>query len=217
MREDYSDVQPSTTSESPRVKKTLVHNSQLTYEHPTIHHHHGKQASGDYEDHTQHSESLTTEEKQLSQRPEKIDSETHDFHRTTEHFPEQLLTTPTLPGPIQQDTRTMSPSILAPPGYQLQQIHERLILLKNNGTVWLEEPLANLALGISQLCKNINTCIPDTESHARSVAVTPGVEERAWQLISSSTTYVHTPIYGEQHHTSPWTLTSIVRKIIVKV
>lgn len=50
-----------------------------------------------------------------------------------------------------------------------------------------------------------------------TVAVSAGVKERVWQLVSSSTTFDSTAINGEQHHTTPWTLTSIVRKIIVAV
>lgn len=166
VRED-SDKQPPTTLESPRARRNFLHNSQeLIYEHPTIHHHHGKQASANHEDHTQHSENFPASQEDPSLKPEK-NLDTQDL-RESYHHPKQVLTTTTIPSSFPTGMRTMPPSILAPPGYQLQQIHERLAVLKTNGTIWHEETLASLGLGITQLCKNENSCIPDIESHARS-------------------------------------------------
>lgn len=207
LKEEYNNNQnglkpPSTTItdfENSRLRRKFQEETQETpevYEHPTIHHHHGRQTSGTHEDHGE----------QLERG-----SDAWYHHRNYAFHPKQVSTTAAVPSGM----RTMPPDVLAPPGYQLQQIHEKISVLRYNGTDWLEETLTSM--GIRQLCHNQSNCIPDMKSHCKSVAVVPGVKENAWQLITSSTTFVSNPVSGEEQHLAPWTLTSILRKIIVNV
>ncbi|KAK3864943.1 hypothetical protein Pcinc_029407 [Petrolisthes cinctipes] len=209
--QDNLAIQPPTTIESPRARRDFAHNSaKLTYDHSNAHRHHSKQVASSHEDQISHPEAGSQNEGFHPQESKEMKYGDH-------HQAKKGVTTPILPSSFPTGSRILHQNVLAPLGYQLQQIHERLALLKNNGTAWHEETLTSLGLGITQLCKSDDACLPSLESHAKSVEVTSAVKLREWQVVSSSTTFVNSPLHGEQHHTSPWSLTSIVRKILVFV
>lgn len=164
VKEDYSDVQSSTTEESPRARRNFYRSSsELSQDHPTVYRHHGKQLAGSREGHIQRSENSVSSQEHFFHGTDKE----YNSHDTYHHMKEELATS-TLPSVFSTISRTAFSTTLAPPGYQLQQIHERLGLLKNNGSGWYEETLSSLGLGITQLCKTEHTCIPDIASHSRS-------------------------------------------------
>lgn len=213
-KENFAELQPPTTLESPRARRDFLHKPSEQYHERSLHRHHNKQNSASHEDysqHPQHSDPTEGHHQQLN----KLHDSTHD--QESPYPSKKASTTAAVPSTFSTSMRAIHPTILTPPGYQLQQIHERLALLRSNGSVWHEETLTSLGLGIIRLCKSEGSCLPSIKSHSKSVAVSTGVKERVWQLVSSSTTFDSTAINGEQHHTSPWTLTSIVRKIIVAV
>ncbi|ROT70089.1 hypothetical protein C7M84_011659 [Penaeus vannamei] len=187
----YPDLEVPTTPVSPRLRRGshISRREPQQYEHPTIHRHHGKQTSGTQEDYNHHSDFLHYNQPYTKKESETRRREVHDS--LTHRLKLVSTTSATNPSPIPVGMRTMPPSVLAPPGYQLQQIHERLVFLRYNGSVWIENTLTSL--GITQLCKDEKTCLPDMESHSRSVAVNTGMEKNAWQLVSSSTTFVNAP------------------------
>ncbi|KAK7082981.1 hypothetical protein SK128_007836 [Halocaridina rubra] len=191
-----------------KQQKEGIDNSPDLYEHPTIHRHKGKLASGTHDEPNHISESYVNKFESV---PDKWPT-----HRKYPLHPKQVLSTSaSIPSTFPSGARTMPPDVLAPPGYQLQHIHEQISVLKFNGSVWYEDTLTSI--GITQLCRDQTNCIPDTKSHCKSVAVNPGLNERTWQLVTTSTTFVNSPSSGEEHHSAPWTLTSIVRKIILTV
>lgn len=164
--QDKLALQPPTTIESPRARRDFAHNSaKHTYDHSNAHRHHSKQVASSHEDHISHPEAVSYNEGFHSQESKELKfiDHTGDHHQS-----KKVVTTTVLPASFPTGSRILHQNDLAPLGYQLQQIHERLALLRNNGTAWHEETLTSLGLGITQLCKSDDACLPTVESHARS-------------------------------------------------
>ena len=159
-RNNRADLQPPTTLESPRARRDFLHKSSEQYHERSLHRHHNKQNSASHEDHNQHSQHFVSTEEHLQ-----LD-DTND--QESMYTSKKASTTATMPSTFPASMRTIRPTILVPPGYQLQQIHERLALLKNNGTAWHEETLTSLGLGIIRLCNSESSCLPSIKSHSKS-------------------------------------------------
>lgn len=164
-KENFAELQPPTTLESPRARRDFLHKPSEQYHDHSLHRHHNKQNSASHEEysqHPQHSDSTEGYHQQLN----KLHDSTHDQENS--YSSKKTLTTAEVPSTFPASMRTIYPTILAPPGYQQQVIHERLALLRSNGSVWHEETLTSLGLGISRLCTSEGTCLPSIKSHSKS-------------------------------------------------
>lgn len=157
-RDNHADFQPPTTLESPRARRDFLHKLPEQYHERSVHRHHNKQNSASHENHSQHTVHFASTEEHL--QPDN----THDQENLSSR---KASTTASVPSSFPGSMRTMH-TTLAPPGYELQQIHERLALLRSNGTVWHEETLTSLGLGITRLCRSENSCLPSMKSHSKS-------------------------------------------------
>ncbi|KAF2368959.1 hypothetical protein FHG87_000295 [Trinorchestia longiramus] len=77
-----------------------------------------------------------------------------------------------------------------PDGFALQRLTQYTMLVKSNGTAWVDVPLKKVPL--FQLCKGAS-CIPD-ETLSRKLVVTAVDDEMGvWKVLSSVTTIAHGP------------------------
>lgn len=159
-RDSHAELQPPTTLESPRARRDFLHKPPEQYHERSVHRHHNKQNSASHEDHSQHSQHFVSTEEHNQQED--------DHNQENMYPPRKASTTETVPSVFPASMRTIHPTILAPQGYQLQQIHERLGLLRSNGSAWHEETLTSLGLGIIRLCRSEGSCLPSIKSHGKS-------------------------------------------------
>lgn len=162
---NYAEFQPPTTLESPRARRDFLHKPLEQHRERSLHRHHNKQNSVNHDDYVQHLQHSDATEGHQQQLPKPHDS-IHDQENL--YLSKKASTTAAMPSTFPASMRTIHPTILAPPGYQLQQIHERLALLRSNGSVWHEETLSSLGLGIIRLCRSEGSCLPSLKSHSKS-------------------------------------------------
>lgn len=156
-KENFAELQPPTTLESPRPRRDFLHKPSEQYHERSLHRHHNKQNSASHEDYSQH-----------PQHSDPTEGHHQQLHDSSPYPPRKPSTTVAVPSTLPASLSTIHPTNLSPMGYQLQQIHERLALLRSNGSVWHEETLTSLGLGIIRLCKSEGSCLPSIKSHSKS-------------------------------------------------
>ncbi|CAL4153946.1 unnamed protein product [Meganyctiphanes norvegica] len=115
----------------------------------------------------------------------------------------------------------LPPNVEPPIGYELQHIHEQILLVKpsKNGT-WIQKTITEIQ--INQLCKNQH-CIPSLNSHTNSVQVTEGRKKGSFQILCYTSTFSTTDSTSTTTESNSdevqdtWNLITIIRNIIINI